>query len=408
MDHEESIRAENSASGRKITDPDSDVEDSSSPIITNVDVPSSSGAADTTVHSDEESVVISDDDDDDITALKENQTTLRDDDSDKTVDEDETQRISDGEDTQRTSSSEDSRLVPIDLKPSQSPQSILSSVPNISISRQNSEFDESPGSPSLIESRAVPKVSTSRQSSGSDRSISPSILHEPTSMPSWKHCDGSLPDEVLLNSMVEIEKIHSELSGKLTDVTFRPTLHQPKPQNPEINENLRSPGQLEEKNPSWTPSEGSLTDDDLLSSVEEIERRHNEEHSQLPVNVMEVNNELVGNLMSHSKVKESSGPVSAHPNAKGEPGNLSTVNVPNRLAEKQTVWFEWEATAGTSGNANMSNSGALEGSFTHFLAQLSISTGVLIQSVWCKGYSVTDMPHVPRLPPPPFGDMGYE
>ena len=408
MDREESIRMEDSASGRKITDPDSDVEESSSPIITNVNVPNSSGAGDTTVHRDEEAMVISDDgDDDDITTLKEgseeNPITLSDDESDKTVDEDETQRISDGEDTQRTSSSEDSRPVPIDLKPSRSPQSILSSVPNISISRQNSEFDESPGSPSLIDSRAVPEVSTSNQSSGSDRSISPSILHEPASMPSWKHCDGSLPDEDLLKSMVEIEKTHSELSGKVTDVTSRPTLHQPKPQNPETNENVRSPSQLEEKKPSWTPREGSLTDDDLLPLVEQIERRHNEEHSQLPTNVKEAKNKLVGNLVSHSRVKGSSSPVSAHLYAKGEPANLSAVNVPSSLAEKvtsETVWSEWDASAGTSENTNMSNSGALEGSFTYLLVQLSFSTGVLMQSTWCKGYNFTDIPHVPRLLPP--------
>ena len=161
-------------------DPDSDVEDPSSPEITYVakgnltkDVPMSNESQ-TTGDGNDEPMEISDDE-----GTEENPIALSDSESGEEstdflderkdghseaqaipidnspspgVNADETQRIGDGDESQKTTgSSDDSESVPFDLKPSQSPKSILGSVPNIGFRDQNSETDEDRESPSLLQ-----------------------------------------------------------------------------------------------------------------------------------------------------------------------------------------------------------------------------------------------------------------
>ena len=107
---------------------------------------------------------------------------------------DETQRIGDEDESQRTTgSSDDSQSVPFDLKPSQSPKSILSSVPNIGSRHQNSETDEDRESPSLLQSG----TSQTWEDTADDRE-SPSLLQPRSSQ--------SVPDDVLVDAAEKIEK----------------------------------------------------------------------------------------------------------------------------------------------------------------------------------------------------------
>ena len=228
-------------------DPDSDVEDPSSPEITHVtkgnltkDVVPMNNESQTTGDGTDEPMEISDDE-----GTEENPIALSDSESaeestdflDETKDghsesqaipvdnspspggnADETQRIGDGDESQKTTgSSDDSESVPFDLKPSQSPKSILGSVPNIGFRDQNSETEEDRESPSLLQS-GPPQT---RAETADDRG-SPSLL-QPGPFQTWSETDDdrgpsqtwvsrsqSLPDVVLIDSVEKIEKNYFE------------------------------------------------------------------------------------------------------------------------------------------------------------------------------------------------------
>ena len=269
---------------------------------------------------------------------------------------DETQRIGDGDESQKTTgSSDDSKSVPFDLKPSQSPKSILGSVPNIGFRDQNSETDEDRESPSLLQpgpsqtwaETADDQLSLSLLQPGpsqtwavgspslrqpgppqtwaetADDRGSPSLLL-PGPSQTWVSRSESLPDVVLIDSIEKIEKNYFETveatrkrkySGMKEE--FRSPLADEKHDSPIVNgssglshskpggskhfkeasktsgTNLKSRRSKEStigsnnsassrshsaKNndevtdalSNFVPREGSLTDDDLLLSLEQF------------------------------------------------------------------------------------------------------------------------------------------
>ena len=250
-------------------DPDSDVEDPSSPEITYVakgnltkNVVPMNNDSQTTGDGNDEPMEISDDEgtEENPIALSDSESAEESTDfSDETKDghsesqaipvdnspspgrnADETQRIGDGDESQKTTgSSDDSESVPFDLKPSQSPKSILGSVPNIGFRDQNSETADDRGSPSLLQpgpsqtwaesaddrgspSLRQPGPLQTRAETADDRG-SPSLLQSGPSQ-TWAETDDdrgspslrqlgpsqSLPDVVLIDSVEKIEKNYFE------------------------------------------------------------------------------------------------------------------------------------------------------------------------------------------------------
>ena len=276
-------------------DPDSDVEDPSSPEITHVakgkltkDVVPMNNESQTTGDGNDEPMEISDDE-----GTEENPIALSDSESaeestdflDETKDghsesqaipvdnspsqggnADETQRIGDGDESQKTTgSSDDSESVPFDLKPSQSPKSILGSVPNIGLRDQNSETDEDRESPSLLQ----PGPSQTWAETADDQ-LSPSLL-QPGPSQTWVESADDRGSPRLR------QPGPPQTWAETADDRGSPSLLQPGPSQTwaQTDDDRGSPS-LRQLGPSqtWVSRSESLPDVVLIHSVERIEKKY--------------------------------------------------------------------------------------------------------------------------------------